>query len=568
MIDERVNDQVHRLAAAVRLGLAGQVKEVAPAYRSLLIRFDPLRIGRPALAARVARLLARLPAADPVPPGRVVEVPVHYGGADGPDLPLVGAQAGLSPAEVVALHAAPLYRVFMLGFTPGFPYLGGLPPRLATPRLLTPRPRVPAGSVGIAGPQTGVYPVESPGGWRLIGRTSLRLFDPAAARPFLLSPGDRVRFVPVDEAGGRPLEPLPAASASPVSGAPGAPGARGAGRGDGARRQSAEVEVLKPGLLTTVQDAGRAGHLASGLTAAGAMDLRSLALANLLAGNPPGAAALELTLLGGTFRFLAPGFVALAGADLSATLRGERLAPGAGAPVAPGDLLVLGAARTGARAYLAIHGGFDVPEVLGSRATDLKAALGGHQGRALRAGDRLPIGRAGGRPRAPRRLPARLHPRCGGDVTLRVLLGPQDDHFTAEGLATFLSATWRVTGRNDRMGYQLEGPLLTHLHRPDIVSDPLLPGAVQVPGSGQPIVLTADAQTSGGYAKIATVIGPDLALLAQARQGDRLTFRACDQGAAVAALRQEGRRLAAAARALRGGEGPGVKSRSEDESRR
>lgn len=303
------------------------------------------------------------------------------------------------------------------------------------------------------------------------------------------------------------------------------------------------IAVLKPGLLTTVQDAGRPGHRASGLPVAGAMDRLAYAIANLLAGNPPGAAALELTLLGGTFRFERGGYAALCGADLQATLDGAPLAPACGFPVRRGSVLALGYARSGCRAYLAPAGGVDVAPLLGSRSTYVRAALGGLEGRALRAGDAVPVGAARRAPKRPRALDPRLVPPCGGPVTLRALPGPQDDLFHPEGLATFFGAPFAVSNRNDRMGYQLEGPAVRHLRGPDVVSDALVPGSVQVPGSGRPIVMMADAQTTGGYAKIATVVGPDLRLLAQAKVGDAVRFAACSEEEAVEALREERRWL-------------------------
>jgi inhibitor of KinA len=200
-IDPAVNARVHGLARAVLAALGPRVVEVVPTYRSLLVVFDPLALARAELEREVERLEdRRAPSDEAAVAGRLVELPVRYGGEHGPDLAAVAARAGLSEAEVVTLHAAPEYLVHMVGFTPGFPYLGGLDPRLATPRLATPRGEVPAGSVAIGGAQTGVYPVPSPGGWRLVGQTPLRLFDPARSEPFLVAPGDRVRFVPVDAA--------------------------------------------------------------------------------------------------------------------------------------------------------------------------------------------------------------------------------------------------------------------------------------------------------------------------------------------------------------------------------
>ncbi len=199
VVDDDLNARVHALARAVSRRLGAQVSEVVPAYASLLVIFDPLRVPRERLERRLAALAAEVAGVRAAPPRRVVRVPVCYGGEQG-DLEEVARLTGLSSAEVVARHSAPVYRVYLLGFTPGFPYLGGMDPRIACPRLASPRLRVRAGSVAIAGEQTGIYPVESPGGWRIIGRTPLRLFDPApgAKHPFLLAAGDGLRFVPVE----------------------------------------------------------------------------------------------------------------------------------------------------------------------------------------------------------------------------------------------------------------------------------------------------------------------------------------------------------------------------------
>jgi inhibitor of KinA len=195
-IDVQVNSKVRLLHQAMRARARAGIAETVPTYRSLMVHYDPLVLPREA----VERLI--LATAEELPDGvaetiRTVELPVLYGGAAGPDLEDVAALAGLSAQSVVDLHASGDYRVYMLGFMPGFAYLGGLPPRIATPRLSTPRTLVQAGSVGIAGAQTGIYPTESPGGWRLIGRTPVRLFDPRQSPPTLVEAGDRIRFVPV-----------------------------------------------------------------------------------------------------------------------------------------------------------------------------------------------------------------------------------------------------------------------------------------------------------------------------------------------------------------------------------
>lgn len=303
------------------------------------------------------------------------------------------------------------------------------------------------------------------------------------------------------------------------------------------------IALLKAGPLATVQDLGRPGHRASGMPLAGAMDRLALAAANLLVGNGPGAAAVELTLTGGTWRFEAEALAALCGADMGASLDGAPLAPWSSFRAPAGATLTLRHAAAGVRCYLAVRGGIDVPPVLGSRSTYTRAQVGGLQGRALRAGDRLALLPAPGDPPVPRSWPGPV-PACGGPVLLRAIPGPQEERFTEEGIAAFFAGPYQVTAANDRMGYRLAGPAIRHRDGADIITDPLLPGTVQVPGSGEPIVLLADAQTTGGYARIATVIGPDLRLLAQARAGDAVRFAAVSQAAAVRALREERRVLA------------------------
>jgi KipI family sensor histidine kinase inhibitor len=524
-IDERVNTHVHLVARALARTAPAGLVEVVPTYRSVALWFDPLVTSVECLEEAIRGIDAHIDAGETLP-SRVVEVPVVYGGAHGPDLADVAAHTGLSEAEVVALHAAGSYRVYMMGFTPGFPYLGGMSPRLATPRLATPRTSVPAGSVGIAAQQTGIYPAASPGGWRLIGRSPLRLFHPALDPPALLGPGDTVRFVPADTAG---FASTPQHAPAPAP----------APREDG-------IEVLDGGLLTTVQDLGRYGYQRYGVPVAGAMDVRALREANALVGNDGTEAGLEMTLVGPALRFDAEAAIAMTGGDLGPRLNGRPVPLGRPLPVCRGDTLTCDGRRHGLRMYLAAAGGIDVPPVLGSRSTYLASGFGGYEGRALRAGDRLPL--PGGARRtvnrsltAPRRPPA----EPGGSVVIRVVLGPQDDAFTPEGLDTFLSAVYELSAASDRLGCRMTGPRIAHRRGADIVSDATAFGSVQVSGDGQPIVLMADRGTTGGYTKIATVISADLSLLAQASPGDRVRFGAVDRAAAVAALREAEAAIAA-----------------------
>lgn len=325
------------------------------------------------------------------------------------------------------------------------------------------------------------------------------------------------------------------------------------------------LDVLASGPLLTVQDLGRAFARRYGVPTGGAMDRFALVAANRLAGNPPGAAALEVTAGGAELAFAAPLLIAVTGADLGAYCNDRPLPLWIAVRVWRGERIrfVGRSGSWGARAYLAVAGGIAVPSVLGSRATDLAGAFGGLEGRALRSGDRLATGPALlVDPGSGRYWPPALRPPYSPVPTLRLVPGPHSSGFAPETLGLLTMHTWRVGPTSNRMGYRLEGPPLMALSPFDLPSFGVVPGAVQVPPDGAPILLMADAQTTGGYPVIGTVIGPDLPLAAQLLPGDalRLAFITLDEALAarrafVAALQQpldadEGDLLAALAGSL------------------
>jgi biotin-dependent carboxylase-like uncharacterized protein len=289
---------------------------------------------------------------------------------------------------------------------------------------------------------------------------------------------------------------------------------------------SAGLKVLAPGLHTTVQDLGRLGYQAIGVPVSGALDGFSLRLANALVGNSPRTPALEVLMSGPTFKVAADTVrVALAGVGANLAIGAEKARIGAGQSVTlPRGAVIEVVAGQSASGYLAVEGGIAVPRVLGSTSTYVRAAIGGLDGRALRRGDFVPLAIARASKRAELRLPLPLTPT--GDQPIRVVLGPQQEYFTEEAVAAFLLAEFRISQSADRMGMRLDGPFLQHRRGWDIVSDAITTGAIQVPGSGQPILLLADHQTTGGYPKIATVISADLPVVGRRRPGDRLRFAA------------------------------------------
>jgi biotin-dependent carboxylase-like uncharacterized protein len=281
--------------------------------------------------------------------------------------------------------------------------------------------------------------------------------------------------------------------------------------------------VLKPGLFTTVQDLGRYGYLKYGIPISGAMDAFSLAAANVLVANNSNDACLETTLFGPELQALTRKQIAITGGDASPKINGQNVPPWQTLEVQEGDVISLEKVEKGCRAYLSVRGGINAPLVLGSRATYARGEFGGINGRQLKTGDiiegfdtsPLKVGYS---------MPEDLVPQFTGQFKAHVILGPQANMFTERGISTFLSSSYKVTWEADRMGYRLEGSRIEHKAKADIISDALLPGAIQVPKNGKPIIIMRDAQTTGGYPKIAVAIIPDVSTLGQAKPNDIIEF--------------------------------------------
>ncbi|MBW2544477.1 MAG: biotin-dependent carboxyltransferase [Deltaproteobacteria bacterium] len=282
--------------------------------------------------------------------------------------------------------------------------------------------------------------------------------------------------------------------------------------------------VQAPGSYTTVQDKGRFGYQKMGIPVSGVLDSFAGSVANMLVGNPEESAVLEITVVGPRLAFLREIDVALAGAEMGATLNNQPVNCWESFRVSPGDILRMQQVKSGCRAYLAISGGIEVPEVLGSRSTCVGGKLGGCQGRPLKKGDILSCGE-GTLLDVPRRLPSAWIPRHSPEIVLRAVPGPQDDFFHEEGLVTFFQSEFTIGTDANRMGYRLQGPSIPHKEDMpgSIISEPSISGNVQIPADGQPIILLAE-QTMGGYTKIATVISTDIPKIAQAIPGNVVRF--------------------------------------------
>jgi len=302
--------------------------------------------------------------------------------------------------------------------------------------------------------------------------------------------------------------------------------------------------VLQPGPLTTVQDVGRYGYQQYGVPPSGAVDNYAYRIGNLLVGNEETAASLEITLFGCQLRVLRGTTIAVTGADLAATINGNPIPRWESIPVRCGDIVSFPRLKSGCRAYLTVTGGIDVPRVMSSAATYTKASIGGIKGRPIRKGDILHTVEA--TPVTVRALvPPEYIPEYSNQIELRVMLGPQDNCFTQDGISTFLQSTYTISTEADRIGCRLEGPRIQHQTKADIISDGIPLGAVQVPGNGLPIILLADRLTTGGYTKIATVISVDIPKLAQAKPGDQVRFQQVSEDAAYLALQEHEQQIQA-----------------------
>ena len=286
------------------------------------------------------------------------------------------------------------------------------------------------------------------------------------------------------------------------------------------------IRIIKPGMLTTVQDIGRSGYQSQGFSVAGVMDVRAFKIANLLLDNPENEAVLEFTLIGPTLEFTSATIIAITGGDFQPMLNGEPAPMYTALYINKGDILKFGSARTGSRGYIAFSSYLDIPVVMGSRSTNLKSKMGGFKGRKLKADDY--IGFRIKRRYLPFFLSRKLEPDdyAQDKTELRVVMGPQDSLFAKQGIETFLNEEFTVTSEFDRMGCRLEGPFIASKKGSDIISDGIALGSIQVPAHGKPIILLMDRQTTGGYAKIATVISIDIPKIVQRKTDHKVKFKA------------------------------------------
>ena len=423
---------------------------------------------------------------------------------DGEDLNFVAAHCRLSPEAVVATHTSQTWTAAFAGFAPGLAYTVGENRLLEVPRRASPRTLVPAGSVALAGIYSGVYPHSSPGGWQLIGHTNAAMWDVTREKPALVTPGMTVRYKAV-RASGRTRSNISAAA--PVA-------SHTSGNG---------LLVTRALPLALIQDMGRPGHASIGVARSGALDRRALARANRIVGNSAEAAGLEIVDGGLSVAASGDQVLAVTGATVSLTItstHGQRsVEPGHPFALLDQESLQLGIPTTGFRSYVAVRGGIDTPQVLGSRATDTFSKLGPAP---VTAGSLVPVLPVSGAAVVGHPEPETAVPE---ENQLDIILGPRNDWFTDEAVKELFTATWSASNELNRVGIRLTGPVLERLTDMELPSEGTIPGVIQVPPNGQPVLFMADHPTTGGYPVIAVLAPGQLDKAAQIRPGASIRFR-------------------------------------------
>ena len=521
-IDPAVNDQVVALYERLVNGTDAGIDFFTPAFCSLGVGYDPAVICFDELSKLVQQqfeLIQTIGGREP----RVVRIPVCYSADFGVDLEQVAATTGLTCQQVVELHTNKTYRAYMIGFLPGFAYLGSVDRRLRVDRQREPRLKVAAGSVGLAGQQTGVYPCEAPGGWQIIGRTPVSLYGSnedwqEGECQFLVSPGDDVQFYPIDRTEFDLL--FEQSRVVPDQMQPEVVDDRAGG---------VSLYFKTDGLRTVFQDLGRTGYQHLGVPAGGAMDRFSATIANRLVGNADDAVLLEATLMGPTIEIRGDCQIAVTGGDLSPMLDGRPVAMWETVKVVGAQRLSFGSRRSGCRCYLAIAGEFRLPSWLGSVSVSPAGANPATEYRSFK-GETVEVvasPRASGKRIFPEvRRPAGLMVSEGRavEIKVQVLPGPEWDWFSAEQQEAFLGGCFEVLPSSSSMGLRLSGFLDQPLELPVMISSAVVPGVIQVTPSGQPILLMRDAQTTGGYPRIGVVCYEGLDEVAQLCPGDSIRF--------------------------------------------
>lgn len=479
------------------------IEEITPAARTVLVRFDPITIDANSLAKQIAKLNIQ---ATKLKSGKLITIPVHY---QGEDLIDVANYLQITPQEVIDRHTQHEYQVAFCGFAPGFAYMVSPNTKLNVPRRPSPRVRIPANSVALAGEFSSVYPQASPGGWQLIGITDTKVWDLNRQQPALLKPGYRVNFVDADKTS--VIYSLPETTKQLAQ-----------------TNQQGDLTVLATGLQTLIQDAGRTGQSALGISKAGAMDINAFRCANRIVGNERDEPTLEITQGGFKAKANTAMIVAITGATCEihvTTCDGIRYVAQQYQPIhlAQGDIISLGQTTRGVRSYFAVRYGLNVSQVLGSASYDTLAQVGPSP---LQIGQTFAI-----KPALHQRAlslyeqPAMTYPSADDVVVLDIILGPRTDWFTKQALELLTSQVWQVTASSNRIGLRLAGEKsLLREKQQELPSEGTCIGAIQIPANGQPVLFLNDHPLTGGYPVIGAVCEYHLDLAGQIPVNAKIKF--------------------------------------------
>ncbi len=519
VIDEAVNHYVTALQHHLNSLELKWVKDIIPAYHTLGVVYDQyafkhrqssvFNLVNALLEEAIETCNWQLHTTN-----KIIEIPVCYHPSLGIDIEELAVTKNLSIDEVIAIHASKTYHVFAIGFLPGFAYMGSVDERIAMPRKAQPRTNINKGAVGIAGEQTGIYPLNSPGGWNIIGQTPLAMFDAFNETPSLLKQGDSVRFKQVSLHEFYVLASLIKKTSKQK------------------QTTATGLEIIKHGIADSIQDLGRVGYQHLGINPNGVMDMVAAKTANFLAGNKADEAVIELHFPASSFRFNCSALIALSGADFDAAVDGKPVTINKPVLVAKDAVLQFRKNKNGARCYLAVHGGFAIKQWLNSYSTNVKANVGGHCGRLLKKGDSIGFKQQPGLFNLPAnkslvRLPwsAAVDYFYTASNVIRCVTANEYVFLNDVSKDCFPVSQYKITLQSDRMGYRLQGTPLLMQTPVSLLSTAVTKGTIQLLPNGQLIVLMSDHQTMGGYPRVAHVVQADIAKLAQMQPHQHIQFQ-------------------------------------------
>ena len=522
VIDPKINDTVIALTGYLKdLSVEGVV-DIIPAYSSVSVIYDIKEIRKKHSSAskyvteQIEIAIAQCNS-QKTNASRIVEIPVCYDVSLGIDLEEMSASKNLTFEEIIAIHTSKSYRVYLVGFISGFPYMGVVDEQIAAPRKKSPRTKIEAGSVGIAANQTGIYPFDSPGGWNIIGKTPIKMFDAQRDSPVYLQPGDEVVFKPITLEDFRNQESVITSHES----------------GNNQREKlitqsSLLIAVQKQGIADSFQDLGRYGFQHLGINTNGAMDKIAAKAANFLVGNSENEAVLECHFPAGTIIFNADTLIAISGADFTPTIDEKEIPINSPVLISKGSTLAFKKWKSGVRIYMAVQNGFILDKWLGSYSTNTKAVAGGFHGRNLRSSDELLVMNNGNAKSIWLNSKIKFHVEIDNLYNfeeIEIVVGNDYKFLTNESKIKFLTNEFLISMRSDRMGYRLESEELFLSEKLELISSAVSRGTMQLLPNGQIIILMSDHQTTGGYPKIGHVTSASFSSLAQIPSNKKIRFK-------------------------------------------